>query len=127
MFERLLEDLGFQCLLTEHGRLAAEQQKLARFLHWIHHSYLEKSKPAVFHPQLLAEFHTIEELELRMHGEFKALPAVSAPSATSRRQVKSRFGATPCRRATKLTVMPGSKVSSTIRTPLSSADGAEPM
>jgi hypothetical protein len=38
------------------------------------------------------------------------------PSTTSRRQVKSWFGATPCRRATKLTVMPGSKVSSTIRT-----------
>jgi hypothetical protein len=42
--------------------------------------------------------------------------AVSAPSTTSRRQVKSWFGATPCRRATKLTVMPGSNVSSTIRT-----------
>src|SRR5262249_23493850 len=42
--------------------------------------------------------------------------AVSAPSTTSRRHVNSWFGATPCRRATKLTVMPGSKVSSTIRT-----------
>jgi hypothetical protein len=30
--------------------------------------------------------------------------------------VNSWFGATPCRRATRLTVMPGSKVSSTMRT-----------
>jgi hypothetical protein len=60
--------------LAEHGRLAAEQQKLTRFLPWIHHSYLEKGKPAVFHPQLLADFHTIEELGLKMHGELKALP-----------------------------------------------------
>src|SRR5215475_9233858 len=42
--------------------------------------------------------------------------AVNDPCATSRRQVNSWFGATPCRRATRLTVMPGSKVSSTIRT-----------
>jgi hypothetical protein len=34
----------------------------------------------------------------------------------SARHVKSWFGATPCRRATKLTVVPGSNVSSTIRT-----------
>jgi hypothetical protein len=60
--------------LAEHGRLAAEQQKLTRFLPWIHHSYLEKGKPAVFHPQLLADFHTIEELGLKMHGELKTLP-----------------------------------------------------
>jgi len=42
--------------------------------------------------------------------------AVSAPWAKSRRHVKSWFGATPWRRATKRTVMPGSNVSSTIRT-----------
>ena len=60
--------------LAEHGALAAEQQKLVRFLPWIHHSYLEKSGPAVFHPQLLSDFHTIEELGLKMHDELKALP-----------------------------------------------------
>ena len=42
--------------------------------------------------------------------------AVKPPCATNRRHVNSWFGATPCRRATKLTVIPGSKVSSTIRT-----------
>ena len=41
--------------------------------------------------------------------------AISAPWAKSRRHVKSWFGATPWRRATKRTV-PGSNVSSTIRT-----------
>ena len=48
--------------------------------------------------------------------------------ATSRRQVNNWFGATPCRRATRLTVIPGSKVSSTVRSfsGPSSADDAEP-
>jgi hypothetical protein len=39
------------------GRLAAQQLKLARFP-----SYLEKGAGAVIHPQLLADFHTVEEL-----------------------------------------------------------------
>src|SRR5262249_38326749 len=42
--------------------------------------------------------------------------AVRLPCSTSRRQVNNWFGATPCRRATRLTVIPGSKVSSTMRT-----------
>ena len=42
--------------------------------------------------------------------------AVSAPCAASRRQLNTWFGATPCRRATKLTVTPGSYVSATIAT-----------
>ena len=57
-------------------KLAAEQQKLVRFLPWIHHSYLEKGKPAIFHPQPLADSHTIEELGLKMHDELKALPQI---------------------------------------------------
>lgn len=59
--------------LAEYERLAAEQNKLARFMPWMHHSYLEKATPAVFHPQLLADFHTVEELGLKMHDEVKAL------------------------------------------------------
>src|ERR1043165_6862489 len=47
--------------------------------------------------------------------------ANSAPSAYSRRQVKSWFGATPCCRATSDTDIPGAKVSCTIRA-FSSAD-----
>ena len=48
---------------------------------------------------------------------FSPLPAaVRLPYAANRRHVNGWFGATPCRRATKLTVIPGAKVSSTIRT-----------
>jgi hypothetical protein len=39
----------------------------------MHHSYLEKGRRAVFHPQLLADFHTIEELGLKMYDELKGL------------------------------------------------------
>jgi hypothetical protein len=73
-FEQKMISASLKGELAEHGRLAAEQQKLVRFLPWIHHSYLEKATPAVFHPQLLADFHTIEELSLKMHGELAALP-----------------------------------------------------
>jgi hypothetical protein len=73
-FEHKMIEASQKGELAEHGALAAEQQKLVRFLPWMHHSYLEKGKPAVFHPQLLADFHTVEELGLKMHGELKALP-----------------------------------------------------
>jgi hypothetical protein len=59
--------------LAEYERLEVEQKKLARFMPWMHHSYLEKATPAVFHPQLLADFHTVEELGLKMHDELEAL------------------------------------------------------
>jgi hypothetical protein len=64
--------------LAEHGRLAAEQLKLVRFILWMYHSYVEKGKPAVFHPQLLSDFSTIEELGLKMHDELKALSYVNS-------------------------------------------------
>jgi hypothetical protein len=73
-FEQKMIEASKNGELAEHGALAAEQQKLVRFMPWMHHSYLEEGKPAVFHPQLLADFHTIEELGLKMHGELKALP-----------------------------------------------------
>jgi len=80
MFERLLEDLGFQRLLTEPLQLV----------------HLALQSPII-----------------QAGTTCSSLPAaVSAPST----HVNSWFGATPWRRATKLTVMPGSKVSSTIRT-----------
>jgi hypothetical protein len=47
--------------LAEHGALVEEQQKLVRFLPWMHHSYLEMGKPAVFHPQVLADFRMAPE------------------------------------------------------------------
>ena len=51
----------------------------------------------------------------RRHNLFATARRGQAAS-TKRRQVKSWFAATPCRRATRLTVIPGSKVSATIRT-----------
>jgi hypothetical protein len=41
---------------------------------WMHHSYLEKATSAAFHPQLLADFHTVEALGVKMHDELAALP-----------------------------------------------------
>ncbi len=72
-FERQMIDASRRGQLAEYERLAAEQKKLARFLPWMHHSYLEGGKPAVFHPQLLADFHTVEELGLKMHSELRSL------------------------------------------------------
>ena len=72
-FEQKMIEASKSGELAEHGRLATEQQKLVRFLPWIQHSYLEKAEPAVFHPQLLADFKIIEELGLKMHGELEAL------------------------------------------------------
>ncbi len=85
MFERFLDNLGFQCLLAE------QTVKLANLV--------------------------LQGSVIRRSATSSPLPAaVRPPCATRRRHVNSWFGATPCRRATKLTVMPGSKVSSTIRT-----------
>ena len=85
MFERLLEDLGFQRLLAEQSLQLA---------------YLALQGSMI----------------RRRHNLFAAAGGRQLPLGTSRRHVKSWFGATPWRRATKLTVMPGSNVSSTIRT-----------
>ena len=39
---------------AERERLAAEQKKLARFRPWMKHSFIEKSHPIIFHPQMVA-------------------------------------------------------------------------
>ena len=48
--------------IGEHERALSEQRKLEFFRPWMQHSFGEKAKPLVFHPQLLANFNTIEEL-----------------------------------------------------------------
>lgn len=77
-FEEQMAEASRNGELAEYERLAAEQQKLARFIPWMHHSYTEGGKPAVFHPQLLADFHTIETLGLKMHAELSSLAAEGA-------------------------------------------------
>src|SRR6516225_2317917 len=78
MFERLLEDLGFQRLLTEQ-------------------------------PLQLAHLALQSPIIRGRHDLFAAAGSRQPPSTTSRRHVNSWSGATQCRRATKLTVMPGLK------------------
>jgi hypothetical protein len=46
--------------LPDH--LFTEQMKLGRFRPWVQHSFEEGAKPVVFHPQMLADFTTVDEL-----------------------------------------------------------------
>lgn len=46
----------------EHDRLRAEQKQMEFFRPWMWHSIGEGARPLVFHPQLLANFNTIEEM-----------------------------------------------------------------
>jgi hypothetical protein len=62
-----LETAKHQALLVakdvkEFERLEAEQNRLKKFRPWMQHSFGEQARPIVFHPQLLANFNTIEEM-----------------------------------------------------------------
>jgi hypothetical protein len=63
---RALEDGKMRALargdVDEHERLRAEQAELEVFRAWMMHSFHEEARPLVFHPQLLANFNTIEEM-----------------------------------------------------------------
>lgn len=48
--------------LEDYNRVDAEQGSLEEFRPWMQHSFIEESKRMVFHPQLLANFNTIEEM-----------------------------------------------------------------
>lgn len=50
----------------DYERLTAEQDRLKFFKPWMQYSFIEGSKPVVFHPQLLADFNTIHELSLKV-------------------------------------------------------------
>ena len=54
---------------AEHERLEAEQKKLVTFIPWMTHSFVDESKLVFFHPQLLSDFITIEELARKMLEE----------------------------------------------------------
>ena len=55
----------------EYNRLSAEQSKLLVFQPLIAHSTIETRVPFVFHPQLIADFLTIEALGERMLQELR--------------------------------------------------------
>lgn len=45
----------------EYERLQSEQQKLGQFRPWMIHSRIERSPSVVFHPQLVADYRTVDE------------------------------------------------------------------
>jgi hypothetical protein len=53
----------------EYDRLQAEQKKLGRFRPWMTHSRTENAHPIAFHPQLLADFNTVDEFGRKMLEE----------------------------------------------------------
>jgi hypothetical protein len=57
-------------------RLQAQQDELKKFAPWLQHSFGEKSKRIVFHPQLLRDFATVEELAWKMITELEREVAV---------------------------------------------------
>jgi hypothetical protein len=77
-----------------------------------------RGEQLVLQPSLTTEFAVLlgpQLVRLRYDRQVSARRS-GAAEHQSARHVKSWFGAPPCRRATKLTVVPGSNVSSTIRT-----------
>ncbi len=57
--------------LHEYERLSVEQDKLLFFHPMIGHSFIEMKAPYYFHPQLIADFLTIEELGRKMLAELR--------------------------------------------------------
>jgi len=55
--------------VPEHERLATEQKALETFRPWMQHSFHEEARPLVIHPQLLANFNTIEEMGRKLLEE----------------------------------------------------------
>lgn len=53
----------------EYDRLQAEQKKLGRFRPWMTHSRTENAHAIAFHPQLLADFNTVDEFGRKMLEE----------------------------------------------------------
>lgn len=72
-----LEKRGYAAVLSgnisEADLIAEEQLKLKRFSPFIVHSASEESPTALFHAQMLADFHTIEELGKRFLDELEAI------------------------------------------------------
>lgn len=52
-----------------YDALSSERLKLGRFQPWISQSYAEGAKPVVFHPQMLSDFNTVDELGQKMLAE----------------------------------------------------------
>jgi hypothetical protein len=66
---RMDEALFRRSDLADYQRLKVEQQALTRFRPWMKHSFEDPTPPIVFHPQLLADFATVEEMSKRILAE----------------------------------------------------------
>jgi hypothetical protein len=55
--------------LAEHARLKAQQKELRRFRPCMKHSFTDPTPPVVLHPQVLADFATVEEMCQKVLGE----------------------------------------------------------
>jgi hypothetical protein len=67
--------------VAEYTRLKLEQEALTRFRPWMKHSFEDPSPPVVFHPQVLADFATIEEMCRRISSELDRPPAKGSAGA----------------------------------------------
>lgn len=58
----------------EYDRLQEDQKKLGSFRPWMTHSRTENAPSIVFHPQLLADFNTVDEFGRKMLEELDRSP-----------------------------------------------------
>jgi hypothetical protein len=66
---RLEHEANTTADFEQHERARSEQRKLAVFRPWITHSIHEQAPWAIFHPQLLIDYDTIDELGNKMFDE----------------------------------------------------------
>jgi hypothetical protein len=59
----------FALEFDKRDRLTVEQMALTEFKPWMRHSFGERSRVVVFHPQILSEFETVELLGWKMLEE----------------------------------------------------------
>lgn len=63
--------------MEKYDSLMTEQRKLCFFRPWMTHSFAEKARHIVFHPQILADYNTVIELGGKMADELDLLKAPS--------------------------------------------------
>jgi hypothetical protein len=67
--EAKIAEAGRRMDFERRARHMTEQRLLTAFQPLMQHSYIEEARPLVFHPQMLADFNTIDELGRLMLAE----------------------------------------------------------
>jgi hypothetical protein len=76
---------AFRCYdFDKHDALEAEQQRLGLFIPVMTHSFSEQVGSVCFHPQILADFATVEDLGSKFLDELNR-PAEAGPLAVAKR------------------------------------------